>query len=369
MVNQNRLLEEFLRLIQIDSPSKGERRVADYLKARLTELGFEVEEDQAGKQFGGDAGNVIARLKGGRPELMFCAHMDTVQPGEGIVPRLNDGIITSAGETILGGDDKAGVCAILEALQVLRENHLPHPGLVVVFTVAEEGGLRGAKALDIAALGAEMGYCLDAGGPVGTVINRGPAQDQFTAVISGRAAHAGISPEDGISAIQVAAEAIMRTRLGRIDPETTANIGLISGGQATNIVPERVELKGEARSLDENKLAKQTRHMRETLEEVSRKRGAKLTMDWVPSYPALNLPAESPVIRLAVKAFQRLGIVSRVSQTGGGSDANIFNSKGLPTANLGIGMEKVHSCEEFIRVKDMVDMARFLLQVVELAIQ
>lgn len=367
MINEERLVGEFLQLVQIDSPTGQERKVADYLKQRLCSLGFQVEEDRAGDRFGGNTGNLIARVKGHGPCVLFCAHMDTVQPGEGIVPVLKDGVITSTGETVLGGDDKAGICAILEAVQVVKEHSLPHPDLVLVFTAAEEGGLKGAKALDAAALGAKMGYCLDAGGPVGSIVNRGPAQNQIKAVISGKAAHAGLCPEDGISAIQVAAEVIMRTRLGRIDSETTANIGIIHGGKATNIVPDRVELEGEARSLVVEKLAKQTKHMVETLEKVCLDRGATVNLSCTEAYPAIDLPENSPVIALAAEALQQLSIVPQVMQTGGGSDANIFNSWGLPTANLGIGMEKVHSCEEFIRVKDMVDIARLLVQIMKLA--
>lgn len=368
MVNETRLVGEFLRLVQIDSPTRQERKVADYLKQRLGELGLQVQEDLAGESLCSDSGNLIARLEGQGPCLMFCAHMDTVQPGAGIVPVLEDGVITSAGETILGGDDKAGICVILEALQTVLERGLPHPKLVVVFTVAEEGGLRGAKYLDVSDLGVEMGFCLDAGGPVGSMVRRGPAQNQLQAVITGRAAHAGICPENGISAIQVAAEGIMRTRLGRIDPETTANIGVISGGKASNIVPERVELEGEARSLDVDKLAKQTRHMVETLEKVCRDRGAKLELTCIEAYPSIDLPEDSPVIRLAAEGFRLVGLVPQVIQTGGGSDANIFNGRDLPTLNLGIGMEKVHTCEEFIRVKDMVDLAKVLVKIMNLAV-
>ncbi len=367
MVNEERLVQEFVDLVQISSPTRQERKVADYLKARLGELGLSVEEDNAGEKIGTDTGNLIGRLPGEGPALMFCAHMDTVEPGVGIVPVVKEGIITSAGETVLGGDDKAGICAILETLEVIKENKLFHPNLVIVFTVAEEGGLKGAKALDIPKLGAELGFCLDAGGPVGTIVSRGPAQNQLKAVIRGRAAHAGLCPEEGISAIQVAAEAIMRTQLGRIDQETTANIGVISGGKATNIIPDRVELEGEARSLDIEKLDKQTKHMTETLERVCRERGAQAEIEVAQAYPQINLDPESRVVELAVEAARQLGIVPEVTQTGGGSDANIFNGKGLPTANLGIGMEKVHSTEEFIRVKDMVDVTRLLLQIIKLA--
>ncbi|MDA8442336.1 MAG: M20/M25/M40 family metallo-hydrolase [Peptococcaceae bacterium] len=368
MVSETRLVGEFFRLVQISSPSKRERHVADYLKAKLTGMGLKVEEDEAGFEIGGDTGNLIARFPGnGGPAIVFCAHMDTVQPGEGIIPVLQDGIITSQGATVLGGDDKAGISAILEAIQVIKEQNLAHPEIVIVFTVAEEGGLRGAQAVDVDSFGAEFAFCLDAGGPVGSVVNRGPAQNQLRASIYGRAAHAGICPEEGVSAIQIAAEAIMRTKLGRVDSETTANIGLISGGKATNIIPDCVELEGEARSLTDAKLAAQTEHMIETLQQVARKRGGRAEVSVQAVYPAINLAEDAPVIALTIKAAQAIGVEPQVIRTGGGSDANVLNGRGLPTANLGIGMEKVHSTDEFIRVADLINLTRLLLAIVKLA--
>ncbi len=367
MVNRDRIVNEFMRLVQIPSPSKHERQVADYLIQRLNYLGLSVEEDKAGDIIGGDSGNVIGRLAGTGPALMFCAHMDTVQPGEGIQPVLEQGIISSASDTVLGGDDKAGICAILEMLEIIKENHLPHPTLEIVFTVAEEGGLRGAKALDISALQSRFGYCLDAGGAVGTIIARGPAQDKIQAVIHGKSAHAGVCPEKGISSIQVAAEAIMRTKLGRIDADTTANIGIINGGTATNIVPDRVELEGEARSLVEAKLNEQTYHMVETLKRVCRDRGAEPQIRFGRAYGSINLADDAPVIALARKAAKQAGFSAEVLTTGGGSDANIFNGKGLPTANLGIGMERVHTTNEYIKVQDLLNATSLLLKIVEFA--
>ena len=367
MVNEQRVVELFSELVQISSPSKQERNIADVLKLKLAQLGLTVEEDRAGDTLGSDTGNLIARLPGNGSTVMFCAHMDTVEPGVGIVPVLQDGVFTSAAETVLGGDDKAGICAILEAVQVIKENSLPHPNLVVVFTIAEEGGLRGAKALDISQIGADMGFCLDAGGPVGTIINRGPAQIQLKAEIVGRAAHAGICPENGVSAIQVAAEGIVSMKLGRIDQHTTANIGIISGGVATNIIPEVVVLEGEARSLDPVKLEQQTEHMVKTLETVCLARNAKVKIEITPAYPAISLEQDCEVVELAIAAVRLVGLEPNVTETGGGSDANIFNGKGLPTANLGIGMEKVHTTDEFIRVQDILDVTKLLLGIIKLA--
>lgn len=366
MLNEMRLLDEFMQLVQISSPTLQERQMADCLKDKLVDLGFTVTEDDAAKQLNGSSGNLIARLPGDGPNVvMLCAHMDTVQPGVGVIPVREGEVIRSKGDTVLGGDDKAGVCAILETLRVIKENNLPHPGLVVVFTVAEEGGLRGAKALNIPSLGADFGFCLDAGGPVGAIIQKAPAQVQIHAVIQGQAAHAGICPEQGISAIQVAAEAVMRMKLGRVDADSTANIGVINGGKATNIIPASVELDGEARSLIESKLSQQTTDMVETLKRVAQNKGAKAEVEVIPTYPAMFLSKDSKVMQIAVQAARDIGLTPKLIATGGGSDANIFNGAGLPTANLAIGMEKVHSTDEFIRVKDLIDMMRFLLAIVQ----
>ncbi|HEX3015916.1 MAG TPA: M20/M25/M40 family metallo-hydrolase [Desulfobacteria bacterium] len=367
MVNTERLIQEFIHLVRIPSPTLTERAIADYLTSRLKKLGFEVKEDRAGETIGGQAGNLIATLPGKGPNVMFCAHMDTVQPGEGILPIIEDGVIRSSGDTILGGDNKAAICAILEALCVISENGLNRPALTIVFTVAEEGGLRGAKALDIREINADFGFLLDASGPVGMVVNRAPAQNHLKAVIRGRAAHAGICPEQGVSAIKVAAEAIMRTRLGRIDSETTANIGLISGGEGRNIVPEQVVLEGEARSVNVQKLKNQTQHMIENWKRVAAKWGAHAEIECVEAYPAINLAEDDPVVQLAARALGNIGLTPQVRQTGGGSDANVFNGKGLTTVNLASGMEKIHTTQEYIRIKDLVDLTRLILEITNLA--
>lgn len=368
MVNEERMLQEFLELVQIDSPTMHERKIADMLIKKLAGLKLQVSEDKAGQVLNTGTGNIIGRLTGnieGVPKILFCAHMDTVEPGRGVRPVVKEGVVSTAGDTVLGGDDKAGIAAILEMLRVLWERNLPHGDIEVVFTVAEEGGLKGAKNLDYDVLKAEMGFVLDCSGSAGTIITRAPAQYRIVASIFGKAAHAGISPEEGVNSIVVASQAIAKMKLGRIDDETTANIGVIEGGKATNIIPELVNIEGEARSINPAKLEEQTEHMCRALEETAAENNARVRIEKEFLYPALNLTAKDPVVRVAMAAARTLMIDPVLVSTGGGSDANIFNGKGIPTANLGIGMCKVHTTEEYIKVQDLVLNARYLLEIVK----
>lgn len=374
MIQKDRIVQEFLRLVQIDSPSTHEREVADYLIKKMTAMGLEVFEDNAGEKIGNingkKTGNLIATLKGNDPEapsLLFSAHMDTVEPGRGIKPVIKDDIIYSDGTTILGSDDKAGIVAILEAVQIVQEEGLPHGDIEIVFTVAEEVGLQGAQNLASERLKSKIGFVLDCDGSAGTIITRAPSQYRITASIIGKAAHAGIRPEEGVNAIYVASTAIAKMKLGRIDEETTANIGVIQGGKATNIIPELVNIEGETRSIDPDKLEKQTKLITDTIEDVAREMGAQAKIQTQLLYPRLKLEETDIAVDMAVKAAKALGLTPSLIGTGGGSDANIFNGFGITTANLGIGMSKVHSNEEFITINDLVLNARYVLEIIKTA--
>ncbi|OPY59025.1 MAG: Carboxypeptidase G2 precursor [Pelotomaculum sp. PtaU1.Bin035] len=371
MNNASRIVEEFLELVQVDSVSGKERRIADLLKKKLVALGLEVQEDAAGQKAGTEAGNIIGRLPGtgSGPAILLCAHMDTVEPGCGVRPLVEEGVIHSSGDTVLGADDKAGIVAILEALRLVRENNINHGGLEVVFTIWEEGGLFGAKNFDYNQISAQIGFVLDSDGSPGTIVTRAPSHDRIGATIRGRAAHAGINPEDGINAIQVAAHAIAQMKIGRIDHETTSNIGIISGGKAINIVPDSVTVQGEARSLSTEKRVRQTGQMRRAIEETAEKYGARADIVIETIYPEFNLQEGTPPVRIAVKAAHNLGLEPRLENTGGGSDANIFNSKGISTAVIGIGMKKVHTIDEYITVADLVKNAHYLFEIIKVAQQ
>lgn len=370
MINKERVLKEFFELVRIKCSTRQERQVADVLKARLQELGLEVVEDNVGEKIGGNCGNVIGFKQGtvtNAPTLMLSAHMDCVEPCGGIEPQLIDGVITSVGDTILGADDKAGVVAILEALRLVKEQNISHGSIQVVFTVAEEGGLNGAKAIDPSLLKADVGYALDSSGAPGEIITMAPGQNSITAVIHGKKAHAGVAPEEGINAIVVAGKALAGMQVGRIDFETTSNVGIISGGIATNIVPDLAEVKCEARSRNMDKLAVQTCHMKETFEQVAAANGAKAEVKVETAYGPYVLSEDAPVVNIAVKAAESIGLNPEIKATGGGSDANFFNNYGVPTAVLGVGMSKVHTTDEFIKEIDLYNSAELVTALIKTA--
>jgi tripeptide aminopeptidase len=365
MINENRILETFFNLVRLDSPSLQEKPVADHLVALLKNKGYAVQVDRAGEACEGNTGNIVARVPGNKDKapLAFSAHMDCVAPCIGVDPVLKDGIVRSASETVLGGDDKAGIAAILEAVEHLKEENIDHPDLYLTFTICEESGMHGAKNLDYSLLKAKEIVVLDSGGHIGTVIIKAPAKAGIKVAFTGKAAHAGIEPEKGISAIQMAADAISRMKLLRIDEETVSNLGRIEGGSVTNIVAETATLSIEARSLDNSKLQAQVDHLKECCELAVQKFGGTMDFTYEISYPALDVPEDSPLLERARRACEKLGLEFSPEPSGGGSDANIFSGKGLSCINLGIGMSQVHTTEEYIAVKDMLDAARLSAEI------
>mgnify|MGYP001277987450 CR=1 FL=1 len=276
MVNEKRMLSTFYDLVRIYAPSGGEREVCEYLKKKLRELGAsKITEDHAGEKTGSACGNLIAVFNGTMPGLSsvaFTAHMDCVETCRDIQPVLENGVIRSSGDTILGSDDKAGVAAILEGLALMKENFLPHGKITAVFTVQEESGLGGSSHIDENLIqGIDFGYVLDCDGAPGTAVIQGPGQYQITCTMHGKAAHAGVAPEKGISAIAMMAAAVSSMKLGRIDSETTCNVGKISGGKATNIVPEICTVSAEARSLNHDKLVQLVKEMETAFRSAEKK--------------------------------------------------------------------------------------------------
>ena len=367
MVKRDRMVKEFIELLHIDTLSLKERQMSDELKSRLESMGLSVCEDDAGKGTEGNTGNLLCTIKGKKdvPAVLLMAHMDTVVPGIGKKPIMDGNVIKSDGTTILGGDDIAGVECILEAVRVLKEDGISHGDIQIAFTIGEEIGLIGAKNLDYSKINAKYGFVLDNGGKIGTVAVRAPSQNKIDITVKGKAAHAGVEPEKGINAIQIASEAISRMKLGRIDEETTANVGIINGGQATNIICDRVEIKAEARSRDQLKLDAQTAHMKECFEQGAAKFGGSVEFKSELMYPAFNIKDEDEIVSILKKASQEIGIELKLEATGGGSDTNIVNSKGIQAVNISVGMDKVHSVEEQICIDDMVKAAEFLVAIIK----
>ncbi len=367
MVNEKRLIESFMELVKIDSVSREEKNLADFLIEKLEGFGLEVILDQAGEKVKSNSGNIIARLKGSVKKatpIMFSAHMDTVVPGKNINPLCDGEKVASDGKTILGADDKAAIAALLEALYIIRENDISHGDIEILLTICEEIGLRGVKNLDISNLKAQMGFVLDAGGSVGKIITTAPSQNSLEIIIYGKSAHAGANPEEGINAIQVAGYALSRMKLGRIDDETTSNIGSISGGRATNIVPDEVILKGEVRSRNEEKLEKYTEQIKKITEDTAREFKAKAEVKINREYYCYNLSPDDQVVNIAIKAAKNIGLQPLLCPSGGGSDANVFNKNGLPSVDLAVGMEKVHTVEEYILIKELKNTVEYILSII-----
>lgn len=372
MVNNERLLANFIRMAGVASVSGREGAMRDMLMNEFSLLGLSAEEDNAGKALGGDSGNLLVKMPGtiDKPALLLAAHMDTVVPGTDIKPVCgNDNIIRSEGDTILGSDDKAGIAAILEAVQVIKEKGLDHPPLELLFTVSEEQGLLGIKNLDFSRLKARYGFVLDSGGAPGTIVVQSPCQNEIEYRVKGKSAHAGINPEDGINAIQIMARALAVMPCGRIDSDTTCNFGIIEGGMARNIVAADCRVKGEVRSLNRSKLENLTADLVSIFTAEVTKNGGIAETDVVLLYPETTLNADEDVVSMAVKAAASIGISSRLISTGGGSDASIINGNNIRCANLGIGMSAVHTTEEYIRVEDLLNDARLVLGIIEEAVR
>lgn len=368
------MVQLFCDLARITSLPGKEGAVARRLSILLKFMGAEVTVDGAGAKIGGETGNLIARFPGtGRPFLL-SAHMDTVGPAQNIKPLVHKDRITSDGTTVLGADCKAGIAVIVEVIKTLQDNRLPHPPIEAVFTVSEEMALLGAKYLDYGLLRSRYGLIFDNEQPIEHVITSAPAADKMEIKVYGAAAHSGVDPEKGISAIKVVSDAVSRMKLGRIDALTTANIGTISGGSAINIVPPLVELSGEARSHDPARLRRQTRHMEDCLKKAVRKvrvrAGGRVV---APRYeflleqkfPNLRIERTNPVLPLIAAAMKEEGLKMKPSSSGGGTDGNILYGHGIKAPILSTGMRDVHTTHEYLDLADFFACARLTLKVLQ----
>ena len=350
-INQDRLIETFTDLIRINSPSFNEREIGDFLKKRLEYTGCTVEFQEYDRSF-----NLIAIKKGTNPNippLLLSGHMDTIEPTEGITFSIVEGVIRTTGSTVLGADDKSALAQTLEVLAVINEKEIPHGDLEIVFTSAEENGLFGAKNLDFTRLRSKHALVLDSSGGVGNIVIAAPTHHTYEMKITGKPAHAGIEPENGISAIRVAARIISEAPDGRINAGTTANIGVIKGGTATNVVPKEVTIKGELRSQNEGDLEKTKQALFNTAETIAKQSGAQLEIASREEYKAFRIDGNDPFLRFLDEIYKECGLEPVHTTTGGGSDANIFNQNGIMAINISTGMQKVHSTEEHIHIKDL----------------
>lgn len=367
--NVERMIREFSELVEIDSVSFKEREMADRIKEKLEELGFEVYEDEAGSHYGSEAGNVYGFLKGTLPgePLLFSAHLDTVQPGNGkraVAAEDGSGRITSGGDTVLGADDVAGIVEILEGIRLMRESGCPHRDVEVLFPIAEEVYTKGSSVFDFRRIRAKEAYVLDLSGPVGAAALQAPSLLSFCVTVSGRAAHAGFAPEEGIHAIRIMSRAIAKVEQGRVDEESTVNIGTIQGGKATNIVPETCTCQGEIRSYSHERALQLAAAVKDAFETEAKAAGASWKAEVNIDLTAYRTDEDAPVVRRFVRACGRLGLEAELTRTFGGSDNNNFAGHGISGIVLSCGMYEVHSVREYTTVRDLELGARLVAELI-----
>jgi tripeptide aminopeptidase len=363
------VLDLFLELAALPTPPGDERAAADVVLRYLRGLSLDPDEDDVGPSIGSNMGNIYARLEPtaeGTP-IFLCAHLDTVPPSGSIQPVVEDGIVRNAGGTILGADNKAAVAAMLEGVRRMLAENRPHAGVELVFTPKEEVGLIGAYAFDQSRLHAEIGYVYDQAGPIGEIILGAPWSQSMEVRFHGRAAHSGMFPEEGRSAIQAAARAIADLRLGRVDEETTANVGVITGGTGGNIVPEWCTFLAEARCQDEDRLHDFVQEMVDAFAFAATATDCEVETTLRKSYLGYRFKQSDDVVQLAASALQRCGHEVSYALSGGGADANVFNEHGRRCLNLANAMTDIHTPNEHIAVADLEAMVEVTLALVEVA--
>jgi tripeptide aminopeptidase len=363
------VLDMFLELAAIGSPSGKERAVADRVHGFLRDLGLDTDEDGAGRTIGSEIGNIYCRIAptaAGTP-IFLNAHLDTVPPTDSIEPVVEDGVVSNGNDTILGADNKAAVVAMLAAVRDRLHSGSPHAGVELVFTPMEEVGLRGAKQFDVARLDAPFGYCYDHAAPIGNIVLAAPSQRSLRLTFRGWPAHSGIAPEHGRSAILAASRAIAAMPLGRLDERTTANVGLIEGGVAGNIVPPLCVVRAEARSRSAERLSETVQAMLDASAAAADETGCELEAAVTSEYETYRFGGEEPPVAMAVAALERCGYTPQFIESGGGADANVFNAAGKPCLNLCNGMAEIHTSQEHITVADLEGMTSVTQALIDLA--
>jgi tripeptide aminopeptidase len=365
------VLDLFTELAAIPSPPGEERAVADVVAGYLRDCAVEVDEDDAGERIGATAGNLYSRLEGTAPgtPIFLCAHLDTVPPTGRIEPVVDDnGVVRNAAGTILGADDKAAVAVMLDATRRVLAERRPHAGIELLFTPKEEVGLIGASAFDESRLDARLGFVYDQAAPIGEVVLGSPHAQVLDVTFRGRASHAGMHPEEGRNAIAAAARAIADLRLGQVDDLSTANVGVIDGGVAANIVAERCSFVAEARSHDEGRLAELVQEMLESISFAAETSDCRADVESRKSYRGYRFKRSDDVVRVAADALGRTGREARFGLSGGAADANVFNERGFQCLNLANGMIDIHTPDERIAVEDLEAMVDVTLALVDAAL-
>lgn len=360
-INSDRLVSTFTDLVKISSPSWQEHEVMAYITGRLENAGIPYKKIPAGNSFNlyASAGDI------GKNSILLSAHMDTVVPCENVKPMVRGNRITSDGTTILGGDDKAAIAMFIEALEIIREKKIKHSGIEILLSCAEEVGLQGIKLFDMKQIKSKQAYVFDSNGDIGKIILKAPYHYKIKINISGKAAHAGMEPEKGINAINVLAEIVSRIPSRRIDPESTINVGTISGGKATNIVAEQAECRIETRSINHAKVKAELEKVKKTVKQIADKHKAKYKIEITPEYSGFTLTEKDIIVRRAANAMKRIKINPEYISSGGGSDTNVFNKNGIKAVNLSCGMSEVHTTKEYIKISDLKKGTELVLSLIE----
>ncbi len=360
-INDKSIINTFIKLVKIDSLSYKEDKIIKYLQNIFKDSGLKVKIQKVD-----NTGNIVALLKGNKKgtPLFFNAHTDTVEPGLNIKPVITDKMIKSDGRTILGADDKSAIAVFIEGIKHIKKHNIKHPDIYFVLTYAEEMGLIGIKNFDFSLLKAKYGFSFDTHGPIGTAVVSAPTHYQYTITVHGKAAHAGIEPEKGVNAIKIGSKIIDKIKTGKIDTETTANIGKVSGGRATNIVPDEVVINGEVRSRNSMKLKKYISDLKALINKFKKDHHIKIKLDLNLAYKAYNFNKKSYIVKKFIDGCNYIKIKPVFEKSNGGSDSNIFNQYKFECLNLSTGMSKVHSTDEFILRKDLVKTLKMFLSII-----
>lgn len=362
MISKERLQKLFLEMIQIYSPSKGEKEMADWLEQYLTVRHIPFQSDNAGAAYGGNGRNIVAYIKGnqeGMP-LGFGAHMDQIEPCKSVKPVIKGDIIRTDGTTTLGGDDKAGIAAILEAVEDILETKANHRDIYLVFTCSEEISMLGTKHMDLGMLPCKDLVIVDAAGDTGAIAYKAPAMEAISITFRGRKAHAGLEPEKGVNAIVAAGKAISQMHIGRIDTETTSNIGRIEGGTVTNIVTDEVTFTAEIRSHSMEKLAAELAHMEQCCKTAADEMGAAYELTHELAYPSLSVDVDCELVKIAEDATAKVGVKPELMVIGGGSDANVLAGHGYRSVIISVGMKDVHTVDESLNIEETHKAAKII---------
>ncbi len=361
-INRDKLVKTFVELVEIPSPSWHEKKVMDYVIKRFKALGAVCTPHRCGESH-----NLLIKIPGDskRTPILFSGHMDTVVPCDNVKAVVTDTKISSNGKTVLGSDDKAAIAIFIEAIEYIKAKKIPHGNIEILLSCAEELGLKGIKGFDLGLLKSKYGFVFDSSGDIGRIIVKAPYHSNMKIVIKGRASHAGMAPEKGINAIRVLSEIVTLLPNGRIDDETSLNVGIISGGRATNIVPEEAFCDLEVRSIQKDKMLDVEKNAREVIKKTCAKFGAKPFIQRTLEYEGFSINETDPVAVITSEAMKKIKIKPSFVAMGGGSDTNIINSSKVKAINLSCGMQKIHSTEEFILIKDLVSGTRLAVSLIE----